>query len=354
MGKYYPKTIDAHVHAFGHGIQGLQDMLAFEKKLGYTACNFLSCECMGDAAQNALGIYLKLTAPENYAFGGLTYRYSYDYAKEAQTLWEIGFDGMKMVEDKPTLRKQIGVPFNDPAYDRYYAWLETNGIPLLAHVADPEEFWDKDLIPDWAVANGYFYGNGEYVSKETLYAEVDDVLKRFPKLHVTFAHFYFMSGDLERLDALLEKHSNVNLDIVAGTEMYFNFAKRPDDWRKFFIKYQDRIIFGTDNSNLYDKTEIENSCITNRLENEFLASDGDIPAWDKTAKGIGLPLEVQEKILRTNFLHFVHGDPRPLNVPAACRYLEKRLENEKLAVTDEERAVIVDVLESMHSSEKAH
>ena len=91
-----------------------------------------SCECMGDAAQNALGIYLKLCAPENFAFGGLTYRYDCDFAAELDALWDIGFDGMKMVEDKPTLRKQLGVPFNDRRYDGFYAKLEEKPIPILA------------------------------------------------------------------------------------------------------------------------------------------------------------------------------------------------------------------------------
>lgn len=350
MGKYYDQTIDSHVHVFGNGTQGVRDMVAFEKEFGYAACNYMSCECMGDATQNALGIYLKLIAPENYAFGGLTYRYSYDYAKEAKTLWEIGFDGMKMVENKPTMRYKLGMASNDPAYEPYYAWLETHEIPLLMHIADPEECWDRDLIPDWCMKAGYFYGDGAHVPKETLYAEVEDVLQRFPKLHVVFAHFYFMSANLERVDALLEKHPNIYLDICSGTEMYFNFSKRPADWRNFFLKYQDRIFFGTDNMNLYDATDIENAQITNRLQHEFLASDSDIPAWDKTAKGIGLPMEVREKILRKNFLSFVHGGPRKLNIPAACRYLEDRLDNKALAVTDDERALITEVLGHLRAS----
>ena len=82
MEAYSGKIIDAHVHVFGKGTQGVRDMLAFEKEQGYEACNYLSCECMGDAAQNALGIYLKLCAPENFAFGGQTYRCDCDFAAE--------------------------------------------------------------------------------------------------------------------------------------------------------------------------------------------------------------------------------------------------------------------------------
>ena len=345
MGNNYRGWIDGHVHIFGNGIQGVHDMLAFEKARGYAACNYLSCECMGDATQNALGIYLKALAPENYAFGGLTYRYDCDFAEELDVLWDTGFDGMKMVEDKPTLRKQLGVPFNDPRYDRFYAKLEEKQIPLVAHIADPEECWDRALIPDWAYDAGYYYGDGTYVAKEKLYDEVEDVLARYPKLSVTFAHLYFMSADLERLDDFMERHPNVNLDIVSGTEMYFNFAKRADDWRAFFIKYQDRIIYGTDNMNLYDGEEIRNAEITNDMQRDFLSKSGVIHAWDKTTYGIALPEAVQHKICHDNFCRFAGAQPRPLNKAAAARYLQGRLENKARALTGSERAVILDVLQ---------
>ncbi len=342
-------TIDCHVHVFGKGTQGVRDLLALEKEFGYTACNYLSCECMGDAVQNALGIYLKAYAPENYAFGGLTYRYDCDFARELEVLWEIGFDGMKMVENKPTLRKELGVPFNHPRYDAFYAMLEEKQIPLLSHVADPEECWDRELIPEWAFAAGYYYGDGTYEKKETLYGEVEDVLTRFPKLPVILAHFYFMSADLERLDSLLERHPNVCLDIVSGTEMYFNFGKRPADWRAFFLKYQNRILYGTDNMNLYDAQELNNARITNDLERSFLKCSGPVHAWDNVTTGIALPEEALDKILHGNFMRLAGRTPRKLNKEAAVRYLEARLNHAELALTEEERQITEEVIDFLRS-----
>lgn len=338
------KILDAHVHVFGKGTQGVRDLLQLERQFGYAACNFLSCECMGDAVQNALGIYLKAIAPENYAFGGLTYRYDYSFREELEKLMEIGFDGMKMVEDKPTLRKELGIPFNDRRYNEFYRALEEKGIPLLAHVADPEEFWDQNLIPIWAEQAGYFYGDGTYPEKEKLYAEVEDVLSRFPGLHIILAHMYFMSADLERLDRLMERYSNVALDIVAGTEMYWNFGKRAADWRKFFLKYQDRIVYGTDNCNVYDQTEIENMTITNRLEQSFLKECGPVYAWDKQTQGIDLPESVRKKIFGDNFRRLTGDAPRKLNRKAAAEYLSERLRNPEMKLSDYEKDVLSDVL----------
>lgn len=340
---FYPNTIDGHVHMFECGIEGIEDLINFQNQFGYVASNYLSCECMGDCAQNALGIYLKLKKPGNYAFGGLHYRYSYSFAEEAKKLIEIGFDGMKMVENKPTLRKKLKMASNDPRYDEFYSLVEQEKLPMIVHVADPEEFWDKQAIPSWAIDAGYYYGDGSFVSKETIYDEAFDVLDRFPNLRISFAHFFFMSADRERLISLMDKYPQMVLDIVSGTEMYFNFTKEPDAWREFFIKYQDRIIFGTDNLNLHNPVDVENAHIVNRFEHEFIRTNKDIPAWDKKIKGIGLPLEVQSKIFRDNFMNLAGKEPKAINIPAAISYLEDRLADVNLHLTDREKYIITTV-----------
>lgn len=338
------RILDGHIHAFGKTLESMDDAVAFDRQFGYEACNYLACECMGDATQNALGIYLKLKYPENYAFGGFTYRYRYDFRAEMEALWDIGFDGIKMVEDKPTMRKQINMAFNDPRRNGFYEAMEARQIPLVAHVADPATCWDRDLIEPWAFDAGYYYGGGDYVEKEQLCAEVEDVLTRYPKLKIILAHLYFMSDEPQRLDALMTRHPNVCLDIVAGTEMYFNFGKDPGWWRNFFMKYQDRIVFGTDNSNFYGAEDVENARITCRMEEAFLTTAGEIRAWDKKTYGIELPNDVCEKIFGGNFKRLVGEAPRPLNRAAAARYLEDRLRNQELQMTEQESAVAKQVL----------
>ena len=68
-----------------------------------------------------------------------------------------------------------------------------------------------------------------------------------------------------------------------------------------------------------------------------------LTSWEEVAYS-ELPEEVQEKICSGNFLRIAGETPRPLNREAAARYLQGRLENERLAVTAEERAVIEEVL----------
>ena len=69
-------------------------------------------------------------------------------------------------------------------YNGFYAALEEKKIPLITHVADPTEFLDLAQIPAWALQAGYYYGGGEYASKEELTLEVLEVLRRFPTLKI--------------------------------------------------------------------------------------------------------------------------------------------------------------------------
>lgn len=341
-------TIDAHTHATEDGVQGVLALLRQTEEQGCQACNMLSCECMGGASQNALAIFLKAYAPHCFAFGGLTYRRDMDFSAEASRLLDIGLDGVKMVENKPAVRKALGVPFNDRRYDGMYALLESAGAPLLSHMGDPEEFWDENAIPAWARAAGWLYDD-TFVANETLYREAEDVLTRFPRLRVIFAHFLFLSSDLARLDTLMTRFPNLYVDIASGVEMYHNFARQPEACRAFFLKYQERILFGTDTMNSKDASELANMRVVNRLERQFLSEKGAFTAWEHTFQGIYLPDKAHRKVLSGNFLRLTGGAPRPLDKQKAAAYLRRRLDDRALALTDKERAVTRDVLDYLYT-----
>ena len=72
------------------------------------------------------------------------------------------------------------------------------------------------------------------------------VLARHPRLRIVFAHFFFMSAQLDRLSGILDRYENVSVDLTPGIEMYENFSAAPERARAFFVRYADRIIYGTD------------------------------------------------------------------------------------------------------------
>jgi len=302
--------IDSHTHLTNfESIKRLVDsslMYNIEK----IAVMSLSCNGLSNISQNMLCALAKLMYPGKiFAFGGLTYPENSETTdgqelfEQAVRLKRLGFDGMKMLEGKPDTRKKIGLPLDSPVYDKYYAYLESEGIPLTFHVGDPRKFWDVDKAPDWAVKEGWVYTDGSFVSKDTLYNEVTGFLKKFPDLKVTFAHFFFMGEEsIERASEFLDRWNGVCYDLTPGIEMYGSFSENPEKWREFFIKYQDRIIFGSDNGINEDLVYIDTA-------RRFLETCDEFSCRDMTIKGINLEREVLEKIYRKNFERRVGQTP---------------------------------------------
>lgn len=338
---------DCHVHVLGCGLEALEELALSQRAYGYDRSNFLCVEGMGDCAQNALGIAFKLLSPNHYAFGSLHYRFPYDFAEEARQLWEIGFDGIKMIENKPTERKRLGYRQDDDRYDGFYRTLQELDIPLLAHVNDPRDFWDPELAPQWAIDAGYAYTDGTYVPFETILQESVSVLEKYPRLRVCFAHLMFLSDDGICLRQLMDRFPNMWLDITSGTEMYVNFTKDPGFWRKFFLDYGNRILYGTDNCNHTSPHDIEISNTINAMQKRFLTTADEFPLWESRIHGIGLPEAALQNIRNDNFSRFAGEQPRPIDQEKALRYLEGRMKNPHFNLTAAEAAMIEKICEKV-------
>jgi predicted TIM-barrel fold metal-dependent hydrolase len=254
---YSGKVIDCHFHAYAGIDCGvfIKDLIG---KSGLSAIGIASIPkalAHSEHFYNSEAFKLKKEMPDKvYLFGGLDYTdKSYlegkvDFTGQARKLFEAGADGMKMLEGKPNARKALGIPLDSSIFDSYYSYMEEKSYPIIMHVADPETFWDPDKAPEISKKRGWFWGDGTFPEKEQLYREAEAVLEKFPKLKIIFAHFYFLSADINRASKFLDKWKNVSFDITPGWEMYDNFTGKSVEWREFFINYQDRLIFGTDNT----------------------------------------------------------------------------------------------------------
>lgn len=332
------KRIDAHTHLVNADIDPAP-LYALAERLHYDGLTVHSLQCKGDLSQNLACALCKITHPgHTYAFGGLDYLTGRDFLTQARHLQEIGFDGIKMLEGKPTTRAQLGMPLDDPAYDTYYAYLEETGYPVLFHVADPRTFWDKEQVPAWALANGWFYDEND-VPYEQYYEEVENMLAKHPRLRAIFAHFFFLSWAPERAQKFLDDHPQVFIDITAGIEMYEDFSKDTPYWRSFFMKNSRRIIFGTDSTD--EPTDSGDGAVSLNgyagAEIDFLTQTRDIKIYDYALRGLGLPDDTLVSILSENFLSLVGDMPRPIDVDALKKeaawihgFLDKTLHKEKL------------------------
>jgi predicted TIM-barrel fold metal-dependent hydrolase len=317
------RIIDGHVHLTT--LDAIDGFAAIGKASGVSALA-VACICEGDQRVNLLGLLAKALAPaDTFVMGGLDHAAPADFAAQARRVMALGGDGIKMIEGKPTSRKTVGLPLNASDYDGLYRYLEAEGVALLLHVADPEEFWDEDKAPDFAKANNWLYTDPSFPSKQQLYDEAGAVLRRYPKLRVILAHFFFLAADLDRARRFLDRHPSVCFDITPGSEMYYHFSKKAKAWRDFFVQYQDRIVFGTDNT-AHTPAMIDWAKQNVKRVRDFLATDTAF-----SGAGLALPADVLDKIYHTNFERIVGPAPRPLAREPLQAALRKLLDERKAA-----------------------
>jgi len=323
--------IDCHVHMGGVETEGAME--AIRAETGIEKMTLVSIQNPAEGAGLPQSLYMKARHPgEYFVFAGLNHAGKLSDGKveapplsaQADRIVEMGCDGIKMIEGKPTSRQRMDIPVTDAYFADYWARVEELGLPMVWHVNDPEEFWDPEKIPGWAKERNWGYGPDD-VQKEELYAEVDEVLARHPGLKVIFAHFYFLSADLPRAARFLDEHPSVNFDLAPGIEMLYNISRDPDAGREFFIKYADRILFGTDlaSRQTVDEGRVRAGIVFRWLESEDtfrVPPEADFllgPPEDGIIRGMSLPDDVLRKIYHDNFARIAAPEPRPLNTDAA-------------------------------------
>lgn len=349
-------VIDAHAHIYD--FNDFDTLLDIKKRHRLSAYNVLSIPAFQDEflTQNLLAALFKAMHPDDvYAFGSLDYtplgtpKDKIDMAGQAKRLMEIGFDGIKMLEGKPMIYKLVGGPLDSPVYDEFYAYLESERIPVLAHFNDPikcwrepMKYWDRIRIRECVDNPWLFYGDGSYPAKEGIYSQVDCILEKFPRLRIIFAHFFYLSAEPERAAAFMDKWPEVSFDITPGMEMLPNFAKRTSEWHDFFVKYQDRIIFGTDDA--YSQMDRFIFALRSFLETDgkfqFAHTKGE---WSYDCEGIKLGREALEKIYAGNFQRYAGKAPRELNFKLLLE--ETRRIREKVMKGSVNEAILAQVSE---------
>ena len=307
--------IDGHVH-FVHP-EYLHEMIELLDEAGSQRANLVCIPNFDASTHNPSALYFKEHFPERaFISAALEYgpalhdplRQPAALAEQIHSLKARGFDGLKLIEGKPQVRKLLPYPLDGPLYTEMWSALEEENLPVLLHVADPDEFWDPLRCPEWARQNGWDYSDGSYPAKEDFYTEVEHILTRHPGLKIILAHFYFLSNDLQRAALLLDRYPGVKFDLAPHMEMYQDFSQQPEAAKAFFLRYQDRIIYGTDlDTRALARSESGKHFMRYIpwLIRSFLEIDGIFSSPEgKIWCGIGLPSQVLEKIYQTNFEAF--------------------------------------------------
>ena len=167
-----------------------------------------------------------------------------DVAAGAVGVGEIG-KGFGLSTRKPDgSRLKLDDPELDPIWDAC-ARLK---LPVFIHTADPEQFFHPiDYTNERWLELSLFperrYPPDRFPSFEQLITERDNLFRKHPKTTFVTAHMGWQANDLGRLDKLLTEMPNVYTEVGA---VLYDIGRQPRVAHDFFIKFQDRILFGKD------------------------------------------------------------------------------------------------------------
>jgi len=167
-----------------------------------------------------------------------------------RTMIDHGACGIKFWKDLGlTLRDADGslLHIDDERFSPIFEACGELGLPVMFHTSDPSAFFDpidasneryEELAahPDWGFHN-------LPVTKRGLLEQRNRVIARHATTTFVGAHCAESSEDLAYLAQQLDALPNLQIDISARTP---ELGRQPYSARAFFLKYADRIIFGTD------------------------------------------------------------------------------------------------------------
>jgi len=216
------------------------------------------------------------------------------------------------------------IMLDDPGFDGVMAHLEARHIPLIAHQAEPKNCWLPLEAMTTENDRSYFREHPEYhmylhpeqPSYETLMEVRDRFVAHHPRLSFVGAHLASLEWSVDKLAIFLDTHPNAVVDLAARmTQVQYQSNADYDKVRGFFIKYQERILYGTDLTEEPPSAaeRAQNPPIARgefrreadafwRSDWTYLATAGvqHIDAIQADAKGLALPRSVIDKIYYTN------------------------------------------------------
>ena len=335
------RICDAHVHMRDFEFDKAEKFLDLLHSIGITDVA-IQALCWWNPVSNLAMLYQKANYKKMYiaAFGSIHKTDLYKdipFETQAENLFKVGCDGLKLLGQKPKERKVLGYGINDKRFDKMFSLMEEMGKPVLIHVNDPEKFWDITQMTEHEISRGWFYGEGTgYLSKQEIYDETFQMLDKHPNLKVCLAHFFFQSNFIDEATRIMEKYPNVSFDLTPGWEMYVGFSTKIDAWHDFFEKYADRIMYGTD-SNTYKG---DDNALIHELVRQAITHDNTeftAPAFGgPIIKGLDLSQSAINKICMTNYDKFV-GDITPVNMGEVLNRAEKMLADLKNGEDFEEK-----------------
>jgi predicted TIM-barrel fold metal-dependent hydrolase len=206
------------------------------------------------------------------------------------------------------------VMIDDPRLDPIFDLMEERGIPVLGHLGEPKNCWLP--LEEMTTNNDrtYFARNPQYhmhlhpefPSYEEQVAARDRRLEAHPDLSFLAVHMASVEWDVDELAARLDRFPNMTIDLAARMgQVFYQTHHDREKVRNFFIKYQDRILYGTD---LYATGDEDSEVLWKEMHDtwmrdwRFFVTDDSLTSSlvNESYRGLKLPRQVVDKIYLQN------------------------------------------------------
>lgn len=202
------------------------------------------------------------------------------------------------------------VMVDDARIDSIIAFLEKNNIPVIGHNGEPRDCWLP--LDQMTFSKGYYaqhpeyhmYLHPEYPSYQAQIDARDHMLQMHPFLKFIGAHMGSLEWSLDELAKRLDTYPNMGVDLSRMSNIQLHTLRDYEKTRSFFIKYQDRLVYGTDKAiNATDKPDELAAGTHDSWLNDWKFYATDEPITLKgfgELKGLKLPKKVIDKIYYLN------------------------------------------------------
>ncbi len=194
---------------------------------------------------------------------------------------------------------------DDPRLSAIWEKCAELGVPVLIHSADPKPFWDEVNADNerWLELKTHprrKRSETDPASWEQIIGEQHRMFKKHPNTKFINAHMGWYANDLGTLAKLLDDIPNMYVGIGA---IIAELGRQPRNAHKFFVKYQDRILFGKDS---WKPEEFPTYFRVLESDDEYFPYHKKYHAfW--AMYGLDLPDEVLKKVYYKNALKLIAG-----------------------------------------------
>lgn len=318
------QPIDVHVHVFktdpafqsmlGRLHLKVMNILVMDDTLPYRRQLSAQVDVARELVRSGQGHIAWCTTFDPYKFGSPNF--TADAIRQLDKNFAQGAVAVKIWKNIGMELKHNGkfVFADDPQFEPIYKDIARHGKTLMSHQAEPDVAWGPPdpSDPSWSYyqenPQWFLYNKPGFPSKQEILRARDHVLEMNPHLRMVGVHLGSMEKDLDNIARHFDQYPNFAIDMAARME-YLMLTPR-DKVRAFLVKYQDRVLYGTDLDLLPDANvgnELKDWESTYARDWKFLATDQMLDYNGKKIRGLSLPEPVLRKIFRTNAQHWIPG-----------------------------------------------